>query len=710
MLLALCGCSEDIDSIYSRKDRAANPVRFTAEWPTDGGMTRAIADKREFEEGDVIHVSAVFTLIESTPGTGNAPTCTKYAALTLENGEWVNKMTVADKEFDMEWPWNAKSAVFTAYYMKDWNGPITNVDVPLEPVVLDRFVYDRYTANPDPLEATSEVVEYGHAVKLQFAHLCTRLTITDVADEDEYELRFNPTPDGERTLRNACTMSRNDANILSFDFVEEESKKISSQVDVDGTGTRSVTFHLEPGDYKTFTLTRRNGRPYLTLSNVEDLVGLEEGNAYTVSLKNLKANITQDDTDGDWWDGEEPTLVDYPGFSVQAFMQAIHDCNKDYNCTMPDGTQITLLKKDPYRNEMLLMVDVDFKNETDYTPVDLPDIATFDGGGKTIMNIARPLFKDLRGTVKELNLWNAKLEDKPGIGQGDNTDWGVLAGSCDGGEVSNVRLINAELDIVLDSEETANRTYNVGALIGKMSSGILTRVILVDKISVKVSAEDSETTSTVCVGGVIGQCTGTLENIDNVAIGLPQPRMSVTNACMGRGTRYTGGLVGLFAGGRMNGCEISTEVSAENAVGTWNYAGGVAGAVRAEGVIANATVSGSVKGGKAIAVGNNPHSSTGGIVGHVQKSSVTGGIAFSKVSISSGYETSGIYYTVGGVIGSMSEAKEIRNNEGWNKFDPTLYNEPYYAGRFSGNGNEQRLGNDNNTADGTGKFVGYNED
>lgn len=247
----------------------------------------------------MIHVSAEFTLDSGTTESGNEETVTKYTILTLENGKWVNKRT--EPEFEMSWPWNATHAKFTAYYLENWNGPITKVGQPLEPVVLDRFEYKDRVINPDPLEAETDVIEYGHAVHLEFHHLCARLTIVGVEDEEEYGLRFKSIED--RELKNACTMERTEENELKFRFVTEESKKISSQVDKEGE-KRSVSFHLEPGDYRTFTLVRRNGNSYITISNVEELNDLQAGVSYTVSLEDLKGNITPDDSDN-WW--KEPT-------------------------------------------------------------------------------------------------------------------------------------------------------------------------------------------------------------------------------------------------------------------------------------------------------------------------------------------------------------------------------------------------------------------
>lgn len=62
-------------------------------------MTRAIEDKKEFTDFNVIHVSAEFTLDSGTTESGNEETVTKYTILTLENGKWVNKRT--EPEFEM---------------------------------------------------------------------------------------------------------------------------------------------------------------------------------------------------------------------------------------------------------------------------------------------------------------------------------------------------------------------------------------------------------------------------------------------------------------------------------------------------------------------------------------------------------------------------------------------------------------------------------
>lgn len=470
MLLLSVGCREDVDALYGVKSRPGIPVCFTTAWPQDvAGLKRGIADKKDFKEADVIHVSAEFTLDPLTTESQTKEKVTKYTILTLENGAWVN--TRMEELYEMTWPWNAKDAKFTAYYLENWTGPVAQVGVELEPVVLDRFAYRDSVFNPDPLEAVTEKVEYGHAVHLAFHHLCTRLTLVGVDDEDEYGLRFKPVGGVERSLQNACTMKLDEDNRLHFRFVEEESRQITAQVDNEGD-EKSVTFHLAPGDYSTFSLLKRSEYAYITISDVQELGELKAGESYTVSLEDLKSNITQDGMDDYWGDDDDTiTTAKYDNFNIKDFMNAIKECNKDYTCTL-NGDTVTLLQKNKHRNEMKLMANVDFNGES-FIPEDLPDIVTFNGGGFSILNLVNPMFNTLYGTVENLNLRGARLihkeSDPDASSTADHdTGWGVLARVCEGGTVSNVSLADAELDITLHNGDGLDKAYCIGALVGKL--------------------------------------------------------------------------------------------------------------------------------------------------------------------------------------------------------------------------------------------------
>ena len=714
MLLLSVGCREDVDALYGVKSRPGIPVCFTTAWPQDvAGLKRGIADKKDFKEADVIHVSAEFTLDPLTTESQTEEKVTKYTILTLENGAWVNTRT--EEQYEMTWPWNAKEAKFTAYYLENWTGPIAQVGVELEPVVLDRFAYRDSVFNPDPLEAVTEKIEYGHAVHLAFHHLCTRLTLVGVDDEDEYGLRFKSVGGVERSLQNACTMKLDEDNRLYFRFVEEESRQITAQVDDEGD-EKSVTFHLAPGDYSTFSLLKRSEYAYITISDVQELGELKAGESYTVSLEDLKSNITPDDGDNWWDDKDDPTVGTYEGFDVKDFMNAIKECNKDYTCTL-NGDTVTLLQKNKHRNEMKLMANVDFKGES-FIPEDLPDIVTFNGGGFSILNLVNPMFNTLYGTVENLNLRGARLihkeSDPDASSTADHdTGWGVLARVCEGGTVSNVSLADAELDITLHNGDGQDKAYCIGALVGKLPRGSQTDIMLSGSIKVKAEAANPEAAYTSCMGGVVGQCNGTLANVDNLR-GGSGAEIVVTNKCRGTGSRYTGGVVGLLtdANGTLEGGNVRVSVHAEEAEGSWNYTGGVAGGVRFGALVSDVTVAGNVTGGKvADYKETNTHAAVGGLVGYVDKASVTGGIAFGKVAMFPDYPSPNdhSWYTLGGVIGAMRDAVEIARNEGRNRFDTTPYEgkSHYEAGTFTaGSGSTSELKDKGNSADGTGAFVG----
>ncbi len=684
------------------------PVRFTAERPQDDVSTRAIVDKEAFVAGDVMHVSARFTLDD-----GN--TVIKYATLTLdEHGEWNNETI-----FDMGWPWNATRAEFTAYYLENWNGPIAQPGTSVNPVLLDRFEFEGRSMNPDPLKAVTTVDGYGKAVHLRFEHLCTRLTIEDVGSEDEYWLRFKYIPGTEapRFVKNACRLTLDENNTLAFEFMTppDTTAKVSSRVFETGDGKRAVTFHLAPDDYSRFSLTRRNGYAYLSITNVDELKDLQANKAYTISLENLQGNITPDDDDV--WVDEPPTpdLAEYQDFNIDDFLRAIRDCKEDYICRLKDGTSIVVLKKGDGRNEMLLMQDVDFEGK-EFASVDLPDMVTFDGGGHSILNVAYPMFGTIYGKVTQLNIY-AETKEGPLQVPGDQTEWGILARISERGTISNIRLEGTAVEFVIpNASGTSGKTYNIGALVGWVKFGSLSEITLTGDISVTADSE-FEGDYIVCAGGVVGQCSGSMEHIDNLG---GNSAIYVTNKCKGYSSRYTGGLAGVFNEATLNHCNVAAQVDASASSGTWNYAGGIAGAVRTTSesstvaAITECTVTGSVTGGP-IMQRSDPsitiqfHSSTGGIVGHVQSASVTDGIALNKVSVAQDdVSDENSFYTVGGVIGSMTNAVNIRKNEGWISFNADGYTlAGYRAGTFCGGGGSTvDLMAEGNTAVGTGRFVG----
>lgn len=127
-------------------------------------------------------------------------------------------------------------------------------------------------------------------------------------------------------------------------------------------------------------------------------------------------------------------------------------------------------------------------------------------------------------------------------------------------------------------------------------------------------------------------------------------------------------------------------------------------------VVYKAVVAGSITGGNAIEYSDAvPHSSTGGIVGHVKNASIMQSRTFSKVGMPElGGVSAKAQFTIGGVIGSIDSAREISDNEGLSEFDAAAFPAGFYAGRFVGGGaKEAELTAAGNSAGGEGPFVGY---
>lgn len=708
-LLLLCGCHNDLDTPPAGRAPEGLPVQFTARCPQDGfAATRAgspIEDKTEFMENDVIHVTAKFYESEE-----DATPIIKYATLKLNsNNEWVNE---AAPDIDMSWPWKSKYAEFTAYHHSEWNGPLST---PLEgststtPVLLDRWIYQDKTFNPDPLKATARV-DYGQAVHLQFIHLCTRLTIVGVDNEDEYWLKFKDGAD--KPLKNSYHLIRNSDNTLLFEFIpqEDNDKIIASVFDTgEEDGQKAVTFHLAPSDYHTFSLTRRNNYGYITIANVEELKGLEENTPYRVSIEELLGNITQDDDDeDDWWDGKVDPMPEGKYFNVQDFMNAI-STSDTYSYTGEDGRTIPVLEKEPYGSEVKLIMDVDF-NGADFNSVDLKNTASFNGNHHAISGVKHPLFNSLEGAVSHLRITNADLTIPNLIDTENKRNWGILACTCSG-KVQDVSLANATMTVKIQ-EKTAATVHNIGLLVGEsLPNSNLSGISFSGNLDLSVnSSESDDILYSTNVGGVVGQCTNILEGVHSTS------RIKVTNRCKGFDNRCTGGIVGLVSGGSISNSDVSATVDASGSIGTLNYTGGVAGTVRttsnaeSTAFVHFTTVNGDVTGGPVkVQLRENGHSATGGIIGHVQNSSVTECSASTNVSIGKyglSAPAASEYYSIGGCMGSIVTNKAITGNAGQLSFNAEIYQaygKHYHAGRFAGVGDEA-LEKDN-TAEGKGPFI-----
>ena len=122
LVTLIYGCTNDFMTEEQSRDRngKALPIEFVMNVSDmiDSANTPDSKVKKEgfeFEEGDIIHINAVFTLLDKT-------TVTKYDCLELKDGKWISREEDSDNGEPMSWPWDADFATFEAYYISHSSG------------------------------------------------------------------------------------------------------------------------------------------------------------------------------------------------------------------------------------------------------------------------------------------------------------------------------------------------------------------------------------------------------------------------------------------------------------------------------------------------------------------------------------------------------------------------------------------------------------
>ena len=197
---------------------------------------------------------------------------------------------------------------------------------------------------------------------------------------------------------------------------------------------------------------------------------------------------------------------------------------------------------------------------------------TFDGNGFTISNLngTQGLFKTLTGTVQNLNLKDVNIDNVGGGG-----DIGAVAGTINGGKVSNVTVMG-----YINGSQTAN----AGAIAGAMTSGEITNctyqfgVQLKDDATDDTKAENWKATGSIrggYTGGIVGSMSGGAIVGAQVKAGVVTIEGKAIE-CIGSidGSDSAGGIVGSVENGKIIGSSANAEVSSLH-----DAAGGIAGSL-----------------------------------------------------------------------------------------------------------------------------------
>ena len=420
---------------------------------------------------------------------------------------------------------------------------------------------------------------------------------------------------------------------------------------------------------------------------------------------------------------------------------------------------------------------------------------TFDGNGKAISGLTKPLFATLKGVVKNLTLnstisitadddlsWgifakqiipSSEVDDLPGLQNctaqgsitwtpsaalGGNSQLGGLVGNNRGGAISG--CTNAATVTFADNGVTNGNQPSIGGVVGRTQKGgegisyqgdisnctnsgsvicsadfaqniyiggvLGYQVEKAESISgctnsglVKVS-EQASTGAALHLGGVIGMGKGTIESCSNLSGGVVTAEACsvATYVCqggvVGRLNRESDTYTGLSNAGTIN--------AAASDPSSGSYIGGVVGRCNEGAVITEFTNSGSINytgsGDKQVFIGGIVATNTsntlsscsttggtisytgetlagnmyiGGIVGYATKEIANCSNAM-NVDAGGAFEgTGGKYYSVGGIVGSMSEAAPITSclNTGNITYSQEISNSAYsflggVAGRAMG--------------------------
>ena len=631
----------------------------------------------EFEEGDIIHISAKFSL------TGGS-TVTSYDCLELTGGEWVSRESSAEHPEPMLWPWDAEAATFHAYYLAHSSGILV--------ARTDRSL-DYLRTEADPLYATAENVRYGAAVSLDFGHLCTKLTLSGLT---QGESGFWIEKDN---MEDAFSLVRDTDGTLSFGFyASDPSGRPGGRNHVAGTsgGDGTAVFYLAPGDYSDMRITYEFGLQYLTLTEIEELGNMEPGKSYAVRIDSGSGNVDKADEDEWWPDPDDDTDdVKLSETEIDDFLKAIHD-GEDY----VTASGIPVLSVQPDRT--VLLRNVDFQNNR-FTPGELPNGAVFDGSYHYVKNVSGSgIFSRINGRVSNLGIARGTVS---GVEITDNA--GILGEeSAVSSVISNIRLKDISISVIPPETGVVS---NVGALVGN-NSGTVLNVEAGGSITVK--AESDMSYSRVNIGGIAGQSSGALRNIsmmnddDGAAIEVicncSFPESTSGNIDYAEGERYAGGLVGLSTGPVSN-CSIAADVSSAGSRGVLVYTGGLAGMIRgseqvSSGVsLTGSAVSGEVTGGLAYAidgtVNGEGRSYTGGLAGYVYAVDEVSDCTSLGTVNGHDYEGAGFlpyensYYALGGAFGQVYMVRSVTGVDARSDISTALVfgdDDLYFIGLFAG--------------------------
>ena len=654
LLPFMAGCTDDLLADRPSADVGDElPIEFDFSMPeATRGFDGAV--KRAFTNGDVIHIIGTFQTSElQENGEYKDGLVKRYGAMSYNGKQW-NPLAGSK----LTWPSVAVNGTFEAYYIYGSNGVLTGATQP-NPVLLA----DVKPETGDPMHAQSDKdIVYGHAVGLNFKHLCAYLTLVDLEPQVATSYWFKR--DGVENFNNAFKFylqndDEGDPEFV-FEFCAEEpnSKDFPGRIYISADAVAQTIFDengevktitkanyfLQPGYYDTFSLCYPAAAPnvyeYLEYdyNNIPENSGgvgkennkpqLEAGTTYTLTITKSPGVTINSPSSGEGWHDETP----YYEVDVEEFLKAIAEKKKyEVKVRDDDGSERTVTILEATADGTKLLENVDFKyfKYFDYESntwrfIDknfIPNISegnVFDGDYHYIKRLASPLFRYNYGTIKNVGIREIQIEattyeDEENYEDRDK-DMSRLGALCmwnrHNAVITNVRVTSVDMKVNVWSQiavgSDGSETHNIGCVVGS-NTGSISEVALAGTFKLDVSGK--ETNSSVLIGGLLGQnaAEGTLYDVTPLEGDL---KINITNSCNGDlGSYSVGGVVGESTG-TISGVILSdVTIDGTQSSGVTSYMGGIGGQLAASDNVSTPTfvescvISGSIKAGTTVKYG-----------------------------------------------------------------------------------------------------------
>ena len=265
---------------------------------------------------------------------------------------------------------------------------------------------------------------------------------------------------------------------------------------------------------------------------------------------------------------------------------------------------------------------------------------TLNGGSKTITGLTQPLFDDLQGTVKDLNLTSVIS-----VSNIARAGVGILANSLSAGHVEGCS-VTGSLTVSYSESASPNATCYAGGIVGQVNTGDVTDSENSADITVSGTAK-----SNLYIGGVVANNTASSFSLEDCHSTGGTISYSGTNPS---GALYIGGVVG-YSKRPVSGCSsaMNINVGGTFAVDSGNsyYAtGGIVGSMSANQTISDCTNSGNITYSQQLSAYG--YSYVAGIVGRsegdVTSCTNSGEIKYTGSCLAN-------YSFVGGIIGTAKD-------------------------------------------------------